>query len=310
MPVPNDASPDNTPSSPNGVGLEGGPEHRVRREPLTRERMLTAALRLVDAEGLPALTMRRLGRELGRDPMALYRYAPNRAALLDGVTELVLSQLAIPVSGGDWPAQLRRTAHDFRQLALTHPHVVPPLVTRPLSTPLGLRPLGTLRPLEQLLALLIEAGCTPVDALHVYRAYFGFCTATSSPSSKSSSPTPKRQTTCSAWARTCFPPESSPGSEASPPPSHPSTAPPNSIGDSTSSSPVCKPNSTPQSADTTGPDTRNAKIDAPYAGRPEFADTVKKAKKSPPAGQHPRSALPPSAAVTFSARWRGSRPQR
>jgi hypothetical protein len=48
------------------------------------------------------------------------------------------------------------------------------LVTRPLSTPLGLRPLGTLRPLEQILSLLIDAGFAPEDALHVYRAYYGF----------------------------------------------------------------------------------------------------------------------------------------
>ena len=87
----------------------------------------------------------------------------------------LVSQLVIPLDcGRDWQDQLRQTAHDFRQLALAHPHVVPLLVTRPLSTPLGLRPLGTLRPLEQLLALLTRAGFDPVDALHVYRAYFGF----------------------------------------------------------------------------------------------------------------------------------------
>jgi AcrR family transcriptional regulator len=136
--------------------------------------VLTAALALVDAEGLEALTMRRLGAELGRDPMGLYRYAQNRGDLLDGITELVLEQLVVPTDGGDWQQQLRATAHDFRALALAHPHVVPLLVTRPLSTPLGLRPLGTLRPLENILALLIDAGFTPVDALHVYRAYYGF----------------------------------------------------------------------------------------------------------------------------------------
>ena len=53
---------------------------------LSREIVLSTALALVDAEGLDALTMRRLGQELGRDPMSLYRYAANRAALLDGVS--------------------------------------------------------------------------------------------------------------------------------------------------------------------------------------------------------------------------------
>jgi AcrR family transcriptional regulator len=144
------------------------------KQRLSRELVLSAALALVDAEGLDALTMRRLGHELGRDPMSLYRYAENRAALLDGVSELVLNELSIFPDDPDWQVQLRRIAHDLRRLALRHPNVVPLLVTRPLSTPLGLRPLGTLRPLEQILALLIDAGFSPADALHVYRAYYGY----------------------------------------------------------------------------------------------------------------------------------------
>jgi AcrR family transcriptional regulator len=145
-----------------------------KKKRLSRELVLSTALALVDSEGLDALTMRRLGQELGRDPMSLYRYAANRAALLDGVSELVLNELAIFPDDPDWQAQLRRIAHDLRLLALRHPNVVPLLVTRPLSTPLGLRPLGTLRPLEQILSLLIDAGFAPADALHVYRAYYGF----------------------------------------------------------------------------------------------------------------------------------------
>lgn len=141
---------------------------------LTKDLVLSTALALVDAEGLDALTMRRLGQELQRDPMSLYRYAANRAALLDGVSERVLNELPIFPDDPDWQAQLRKIAHDLRLLALRHPNVVPLLVTRPLSTPLGMRPLGTLRPLEQILALLIETGFGPAAALHVYRAYYGF----------------------------------------------------------------------------------------------------------------------------------------
>ena len=59
-------------------------------------------------------------------------------------------------------------------LALAHPKVVPLLVTRPLATPLGFRPPGTLRPLEDILALLTRAGFSGSDALHIYRALFGF----------------------------------------------------------------------------------------------------------------------------------------
>jgi len=157
-------------SSPKTPGTKGR-DHKAR---LSRELVLTKALEVVDAEGLDALTMRRLGQELERDPMSLYRYAENRAALLDGVSELVLNELPIHPEDPDWKAQLRHIAHNLRRLALQHPNVVPLLVTRPLSTPLGLRPLGTLRPLEQILSLLIGAGFSPADALHVYRAYYGF----------------------------------------------------------------------------------------------------------------------------------------
>jgi len=158
-------------SSPKTSGSATRP---ARKERLNRDLVLTKALEVVDAEGLDALTMRRLGQELERDPMSLYRYAENRAALLDGVSELVLNELSIHPEDPNWKAQLRSIAHSLRQLALKHPNVVPLLVTRPLSTPLGLRPLGTLRPLEQILSLLIGAGFNPADALHVYRAYYGF----------------------------------------------------------------------------------------------------------------------------------------
>ena len=157
-------------SSPKSTGTKG----RDRKAKLSRDLVLTKALEVVDAEGLEALTMRRLGQELERDPMSLYRYAENRAALLDGVSERVLNELPIHPEDPDWKAQLRHIAHNLRRLALQHPNVVPLLVTRPLSTPLGLRPLGTLRPLEQILSLLIGAGFSPADALHVYRAYYGF----------------------------------------------------------------------------------------------------------------------------------------
>jgi len=66
--------------------------HKV---PLSRELVLAKALELVDAEGVDPLTIRRLAQELGRDQMSLYRYAENRAALLDGVAELVLDELSI-----------------------------------------------------------------------------------------------------------------------------------------------------------------------------------------------------------------------
>jgi AcrR family transcriptional regulator len=153
------------------AGSEAG---RGRRDRISREVVLATALQIIDRQGVDGLSVRRLGQALGRDPMTLYRYAPNKAAMLDGVAELVLDQLDVDASDGDWTAQLRTVARAFRGLALAHPHVVPLLVTRPLATPLGLRPLGTLRPLEAILDLLTRAGFSATDALHIYRSFFGF----------------------------------------------------------------------------------------------------------------------------------------
>jgi AcrR family transcriptional regulator len=141
---------------------------------ITREVILTAALELIDRDGADALSMRKLARALDRDPMALYRRASSKAALLDGVTETVLAQLRVDPADPDWAAQLRAVARSYRALALAHPNMVPLLVTRPLATPLALRPPGTLRPLEDILTLLTRAGFSPPDALHIYRALFGF----------------------------------------------------------------------------------------------------------------------------------------
>jgi AcrR family transcriptional regulator len=147
-----------------------------RRTALSRDEVLAAALALIDADGVEALSMRRLGKALGRDPMRLYRHASSKDGLLDGVVELVLSELAVPPleDAGDWEEALRHTARAFRAVAIAHPHVVPLLVTRPLATPLAMRPLGTLRPLEDLLELFIEAGFDGRGALHAYRLYIGF----------------------------------------------------------------------------------------------------------------------------------------
>ena len=131
---------------------------------VTRDVVLAAALEIIDRDGADALSMRRLARALDRDPMILYRHAPNKAALLDGVAETVLAQLKVDSADPDWAAQLRAVARNYRALALAHPHVVPLLVTRPLATPLALRPPGTLRPLEDVLELLTRAGYSGPDA--------------------------------------------------------------------------------------------------------------------------------------------------
>jgi AcrR family transcriptional regulator len=149
------------------VGGAGG-------RPITRSLILQTALEIVDRDGEDGLSMRRLSEAVNRDTTVLYRHLPNKAAVLDGVAELVLTELSVDTTDPAWSAQLRTVAHDFRRLALAHPNVVPLLVTRPLATPLGQRPPGTLRPLEDVLTLLITAGFSGENALHIYRVLFAY----------------------------------------------------------------------------------------------------------------------------------------
>jgi hypothetical protein len=109
-------------------------------------------------------------------------------------------------------------------------------VTRPLATPLALRALGTLRPLEDVPAPLTRAGFHGPDALHIYRALLGFLHGHIL-NSRNSSTTPTRPTTCSASACTGCPSARSPCCAAPPPSSPATTAPPNSNADPASSWP-------------------------------------------------------------------------
>lgn len=103
---------------------------------LTREALITTALEIVDREGLDALSMRRLGAELGVDPMAAYRHLPNKEALLDGVVEAVVSEVPLDVDPClDWRGQLRQLVDANVRTLLAHPNTVPLLAQRPLSTP-------------------------------------------------------------------------------------------------------------------------------------------------------------------------------
>ena len=134
------------------------------RRPLTRARILTAALRLVDREGLEALSMRRLGQALGVEAMSLYNHVPNKAAVLDGLVELLLGELEIPgPEAGDWRERIRRIAHSYRRIAHAHPHAFPLPVTRPYNTP------ATLRQLETTLEILHEGGFDAETALHAFQ---------------------------------------------------------------------------------------------------------------------------------------------
>lgn len=128
------------------------PRRRGRPPRVSREQILLTALRLVDQHGLDRLTMRRLGAELGVDPMAIYGYFPDKAALFDGLTEVVFAEIRLPPPVGDWMQDFRAFTRAARTTLLQHSQVVPLLGTRPPVT----EPAFEL--VEVFTAILLEAG--------------------------------------------------------------------------------------------------------------------------------------------------------
>ena len=151
---------------------ETGAEERKgnTRVGLTRERILEAAVALVDAEGLDALSMRRLGKELGVEAMSLYNHVPNKAALLDGLVDHVVSRVPIDPRHDNWADQIRMMARSYRTVCKEHPHIVPLLSMRPFT---GLK---QLEPIDYAFGCLREAGFTDEEALHAFRILASFAT--------------------------------------------------------------------------------------------------------------------------------------
>jgi AcrR family transcriptional regulator len=135
--------------------------------PLSRDRILAAAVALADREGLEVVSMRRLGRELGVQAMSLYNHVPNKAAILDGIVERVLGEIELPQAGDDWEASLRRCALSTHEVLLRHRWACA-LVMVPGAGPAAL--LARLRYIEALLRTLREAGFTPAQASYAYHA--------------------------------------------------------------------------------------------------------------------------------------------
>ena len=97
---------------------------KATRQPLSRERVLAAAVALADGHGIQALTMRRLAVDLGVEAMSLYYHLPDKETLLDGVAETVVGEITAavePLTGGSWREVLRRQFLAAREVMLRHP---------------------------------------------------------------------------------------------------------------------------------------------------------------------------------------------
>ncbi len=91
------------------------------RIPMSRDRVIRAAIDLADASGLEALSMRKLAKALGVEAMTLYYYVAKKDDILDGIAELVVSEIEVPSAGADWKAALRKSAISFHEVLLRHP---------------------------------------------------------------------------------------------------------------------------------------------------------------------------------------------
>jgi AcrR family transcriptional regulator len=129
--------------------------------PLSRERVLGAAVLFADEDGLESLSMRKLGQRLGVEAMSLYNHVANKDDLLDGMVDLVVSEIDLPSDAADWKEAMRRRAVSAQAVFSRHPWASGLIDSRESSGPARLRyfdwVIGTLRRAGFTLELAIRA---------------------------------------------------------------------------------------------------------------------------------------------------------
>ena len=154
------------------VRRRGAGRPRAGQEPLTRERILGAGLRIVDEEGIEALSMRRLAAELGVNPMSIYHHLPGKAAVVSGLVGMVFSGMRVPPSGGlPWRGRVRAYARAHREVVRSHPNLALQIVSDAAAVSeavlLGAEPLyGALEDAGLPPARIVRAADSVVDFVH------------------------------------------------------------------------------------------------------------------------------------------------
>jgi AcrR family transcriptional regulator len=133
-----------------------------KRAPLTRDRVLRAALELADEGGTAALTMQRIGRRLGVEAMSLYRHVRNKDDILDGIVDLVFAEVELPADRSNWRTVLRAQSISTRAALRRHPWAITLMESRMTPGP------ANLRTHEDTITVLLDAGCSAVMATHAY----------------------------------------------------------------------------------------------------------------------------------------------
>jgi AcrR family transcriptional regulator len=134
----------------------------TRRAPLSRDRLFSAAIAVADAGGIAALTIRSVAAELGVQPMSLYHHVANKEAIIDGIIDVVFSEIDLPPDDADWRSALRSRAHSARAVLRRHPWATPFMESRSRPGP------ATLRHHDAVLGTLRRGGFPIVLAGHAY----------------------------------------------------------------------------------------------------------------------------------------------
>lgn len=135
---------------------------------VTHDEVIGAALKLVDREGLEAISMRRVGDALGLSAMALYHYFPSKDAILDGVFQAVLAELPPLAKRGSWQTLASKRAHEFRKALLKHPNAITLFATRPAVN------VASIERVEEMLAVLRAAGFSVRESLRIFQCVVGY----------------------------------------------------------------------------------------------------------------------------------------
>jgi TetR/AcrR family tetracycline transcriptional repressor len=141
----------------------------AQRSALSRDRIIERAVAIADAEGLDAVSMRRIASELGATPMALYNHVASKDELIDGIAGYLLQEIDVSnLDPNDWAAAIKTGFTEFRRVLLAHPNLCPVLQRKTEMSPLAMRPI------ELALSILQGAGFPPGEALLAHWTLSGF----------------------------------------------------------------------------------------------------------------------------------------
>jgi AcrR family transcriptional regulator len=137
---------------------------KTHRAPLSRERVLHAAIQVADAGGLEALSMRTIGHALGVEAMSLYNHVAGKDEILDAMADFVVGKIELPAPGQDWKAAMRRRATSAREALLRHPWALRVMETRKNPGP------ASMRYYEAVIGCLRQGGFSIAMAAHAFSA--------------------------------------------------------------------------------------------------------------------------------------------